>query len=51
MLLDAFRLALGNIHDAPLRANALEILHFFVNQSEIGQLIQNFYYQEMLGQV
>ncbi|KAI8912336.1 hypothetical protein DFJ77DRAFT_511881 [Powellomyces hirtus] len=50
-VLDVLTMTLGNIHDAPLRLNALELRHPNVTSHQLMDLIFKFYTQELVGQV
>ncbi|TPX68863.1 hypothetical protein SpCBS45565_g02841 [Spizellomyces sp. 'palustris'] len=50
-VLDVLTMTLGNIHDAPLRLNALELKHANVTLNQLVDLIVRFYSQELIGQV
>ncbi|KAJ3408710.1 hypothetical protein HDV05_004781 [Chytridiales sp. JEL 0842] len=50
-LLDVFTMTVGNIHDAPIRLNALEIYHPIVTFSQLVDLMMKFYSQEVVGQL
>ncbi|KAI9340870.1 hypothetical protein BDR26DRAFT_820276 [Obelidium mucronatum] len=50
-LFDVFTMTVGNIHDAPIRLNALEIHHPIVTLSSLVDLMMKFYSQEIVGQL
>ncbi|ORY51917.1 hypothetical protein BCR33DRAFT_712120 [Rhizoclosmatium globosum] len=50
-LFDVFTMTVGNIHDAPIRLNALEIYHPIVTLSSLVDLMMKFYSQEIVGQL
>ncbi|KAI8610486.1 hypothetical protein BC830DRAFT_1069804 [Chytriomyces sp. MP71] len=50
-LFDVFTMTVGNIHDAPIRLNALEIYHPIVTLSQLVDLMLTFYSQEIVGQL
>ncbi|KAJ3092913.1 hypothetical protein HK102_000456 [Quaeritorhiza haematococci] len=50
-LFDVFTMTIGNVHDAPLRLNALELHHPIVTFSQLADLVIKFYTQEMVGQM
>ncbi|KAJ3332602.1 hypothetical protein HDU76_013706 [Blyttiomyces sp. JEL0837] len=50
-LVDVFTMTVGNIHDAPIRLNALEIYHPIVTFSQLVDLMMKFYSQEIVGQL
>ncbi|KAJ3171453.1 hypothetical protein HDU88_007532 [Geranomyces variabilis] len=50
-VLDVLTMTLGNIHDAPLRLNALELRHPNVTPNQLMDLIFKFYTQELVGQI
>ncbi|KAI8929325.1 hypothetical protein BC831DRAFT_410850 [Entophlyctis helioformis] len=50
-VLDVLTMTIGNIHDAPIRLNALELEHPNVSAAQLADLITRFYSQEVLGQV
>lgn len=48
---DVFSMAMGNIHDAPIKMNALELDHPIITFRQLSSLVQHFYSQEIVGQV
>ncbi|KAH9250730.1 hypothetical protein BASA81_011446 [Batrachochytrium salamandrivorans] len=50
-ILEVLTMTIGNIHDAPIRLNALELEHPIVSAPQLLDLITRFYSQEILGQV
>jgi len=48
---DVFTMAIGNIHDAPIRMSALELNHPIVTYSQLLSNIMTFYSQEVVGQI
>ncbi|OAJ41917.1 hypothetical protein BDEG_25446 [Batrachochytrium dendrobatidis JEL423] len=50
-ILEVLTMTIGNIHDAPIRLNALELEHPIVSAPQLIDLITRFYSQEILGQV
>ncbi|KAI8844441.1 hypothetical protein BJ741DRAFT_543605 [Chytriomyces cf. hyalinus JEL632] len=50
-LFDVFTMTVGNMHDAPIRLNALEIYHPIVTLSQLVDLMLTFYSQEIVGQL
>jgi vacuolar protein sorting-associated protein 13A/C len=48
---DVLTMTVGNISDAPIRCNALELEHPILSRSHLLERIIQFYYQEMLGQL
>ncbi|KAJ3015263.1 hypothetical protein HKX48_004689 [Thoreauomyces humboldtii] len=50
-VLDVLTMTLGNIHDAPLRLNALELRHPNVTPNQLLDSIFTHYQQELVGQV
>ncbi|RKP03518.1 hypothetical protein CXG81DRAFT_9373 [Caulochytrium protostelioides] len=48
---DVLTMTIGNIHDAPIRLNALDIQHPIVTPSRLQDLIVQFYSQEIIGQI
>lgn len=51
MVYDVLTMTIGNIHDAPIRLNALELLHPIFSYEQFFQLIMKFYMSEIYGQV
>ncbi|KAJ3037263.1 hypothetical protein HDV00_001828 [Rhizophlyctis rosea] len=50
-VLDVMTMTIGNIHDAPIRLNALELQHPYVTPSQLADLIVKFYTQETVSQL
>eukprot|EP00842_Homolaphlyctis_polyrhiza_P001382 jgi/Hompol1/2244/HPOL_005409-RA len=50
-VLEVLTMTIGNIHDAPIRLNALELEHPNVSANQLVSRIMQFYSQEILGQV
>ena len=50
-IVDVFTMTMGNIHDAPIRLNALELEHPNISSAQLIGLMMRFYSQEILGQV
>ncbi|KAI9097290.1 hypothetical protein DFS34DRAFT_116945 [Phlyctochytrium arcticum] len=50
-VLDILTMTLGNIHDAPVRLNALELKHANITLSQLLDFTVTFYSQEVIGQV
>nr|KAJ3420850.1 hypothetical protein HK105_005137 [Polyrhizophydium stewartii] len=48
---EVLTMTIGNIHDAPIRLNALELEHPILTAPQLSELITRFYSQEILGQV
>lgn len=48
---DVLTMTIGNITDAPIRLNALDLDHGLLSRTQLLERIFKFYYQEMIGQV
>ena len=48
---DVLTMTIGNITDAPIRLNALELEHPILSQNQLVDLIMKFYSQEIIGQL
>ncbi|KAJ3291062.1 hypothetical protein HK104_006345 [Borealophlyctis nickersoniae] len=50
-VVDVLTMTLGNIHDAPIRLNALELRHPIMTWTQLSDLIVKFYSQEIVSQL
>ncbi|TPX30777.1 hypothetical protein SmJEL517_g05746 [Synchytrium microbalum] len=50
-VVDVFTMTIGNIHDAPIACNALELQHPVETMPMLIDLVIRFYSQEILGQI
>ena len=48
---DVLTMTIGNIHDAPIRLNALQLQHPIFSTAQFKDLIMKFYMREIYGQV
>ncbi|KAJ3227354.1 hypothetical protein HK099_002420 [Clydaea vesicula] len=51
LIILVFTMAIGNIHDAPIRMNSLELHHSVVTFQQLVNSIMTFYSQEAVGQI
>lgn len=48
---DVLTMTVGNIHEAPIKANALDLLQTIVTIKQLNDLVVKFYTQEVMGQL
>jgi vacuolar protein sorting-associated protein 13A/C len=51
LVYDVLTMTVGNIHDAPIRLNALELVHVVISKPQFLDLITTFYLRESYGQL